>query len=103
MYRALLCLRGLFSLSLHEPSTANIEAHPAENKGPIMATTKIAVSLPDSTIDKLKQLAGDSDLTVSAVLQWAVATLRFLKQEEAASKRLVLQRPDGKLQEVTFR
>jgi hypothetical protein len=67
---------------------------------PMSDATTVTVSLPNEVVEELKALAAARKTTMTYALAEAIRLSKFLADQQAAQKRLVLERPDGMFERV---
>ncbi len=64
-------------------------------------TVKVTVNLPDESVDALRKIAQERDITLTEALRQAIESERFLEREvRQGSGRLLLEKPGGALSQV---
>lgn len=64
---------------------------------------KLTVNLPDSTVEGLRQIAADRDITVTEALRQVIENQRYLHDEMQQGSKLLLEKPDRQIRELVIR
>ena len=58
-----------------------------------MATQKVTVNLPETTIEKLRELATARDITMTEALRQSIETESFFWDQQAQGNKIVVEEP----------
>lgn len=64
---------------------------------------KTTVRLPEETLAKLRKLAEDQEITLTAALQKAIATEDYVRGEIKKGGKIIVEKPNHTFSEVIFR
>jgi hypothetical protein len=73
------------------------------NSSNTVNTKRISFSLSGDTAQLLELLAKSQGITQNEALRKAIATEAYIRREIEKGTNILLQKPDGKIQEVVFR
>lgn len=64
---------------------------------------QFTVRLTPEELKALKKLAKSQEITATSALRKAIATEKYLKEQEAKGGKVLIQEKDGTMKEVVFR
>lgn len=86
-----------------EPFALPISLNVADSVADSKVVKRISVTLAPDTVDRLKKLASDKGITFTEALRRAVGTEIYLQNEIQKGGKVLIQKSDNTLREVTFR
>lgn len=63
---------------------------------------ELTVNLPAEVVGELEQLAREKGVSVAAALRHSIRVNKFLNDQIAQRKQVVLERPDGRFERVNL-
>lgn len=70
---------------------------------PITAPVRLSVNLPADVAEALRSLADRKGTTISAIVRDAIATEKFLVEEQDKNSQILLRDQDGSIKQVVLR
>lgn len=86
-----------------EPFALPISLSLADSVADSKVVKRISVTLAPDTVNRLKKLASDKGITFTEALRRAVGTEVYLQNEIQKGGKVLIQKSDNTLREVTFR
>jgi predicted transcriptional regulator len=68
-----------------------------------LAVRKVTVNLPEETVETLRSLAKERNITYTEALKRAIENEKFLHDEQERGTAVLLESPDRPTREVIFR
>jgi hypothetical protein len=81
----------------------SVSLEPQRSSSNAVSTKRISFSLSGDTAQLLELLAKSQGITQNEALRKAIATEAYIRREIEKGTNILLQKPDGKIQEVVFR
>ena len=63
-------------------------------------SVKVTVNLPEETVEALKAIAARRGTTMTEAIADSITMNKFLLDQEAHDKKVLLERPDGKFERI---